>query len=83
MIISAIVIKLQGDGPVIFVQERVGLHNKIFKMYKFRTMVEQKPEEEEKEWTTRNDSRVTGFGRFLRKTSLDEVPQFFNLCPAC
>ena len=79
MIISAIVIKLQGDGPVIFVQERVGLHNKIFKMYKFRTMVEQKPEEEEKEWTTRNDSRVTGFGRFLRKTSLDEVPQFFNI----
>lgn len=79
MLVSAIVIKCQGDGPVIFVQERVGLHNKVFKMYKFRTMVEQKPEEEEKEWTKRNDSRVTGFGKFLRKTSLDEVPQFFNI----
>lgn len=79
MLISAVVIKSRHDGPVIFVQERVGLHNKVFKMYKFRTMVEQKPEEEEKEWTKRNDSRVTGFGKFLRKTSLDEVPQFFNI----
>ena len=79
MLVSAIVIKAQGDGPVIFVQERVGLHNKVFKMYKFRTMVEQKPEEEEKEWTTKNDPRVTPFGSFLRKTSLDEVPQFFNI----
>lgn len=79
MIVSAIVIKCQGDGPVIFVQERVGLHNKVFKMYKFRTMVEQKPEEEEKEWTVKNDARVTKFGKFLRKTSLDEVPQFINI----
>ena len=79
MLISAIVIKAQDDGPVIFVQERVGLHNKTFKMYKFRTMVEQKPEEEEKEWTVKNDCRVTKFGKFLRKTSLDEVPQFFNI----
>ena len=79
MLLSVIVIKAHNDGPVFFVQERVGLHNKIFKMYKFRTMVEQKPEEEEKEWTTKNDSRVTGFGKFLRKTSLDETPQFFNI----
>ena len=79
MLISAIVIKAQDDGPVIFVQERVGLHNKTFKMFKFRTMREQKPEEEEKEWTKKNDARVTKFGRFLRKTSLDEVPQFFNI----
>jgi len=79
MLLSVIVIKSRGDGPVLFVQERVGLHNKIFKMYKFRTMVEQKPEEEEKEWTTKNDPRVTGFGKFLRKTSLDETPQFFNI----
>lgn len=79
MVISAIVIKAQSSGPVIFVQERVGLHNKTFKMYKFRTMIEQKPEEEEKEWTKKNDPRVTRFGKFLRKTSLDEVPQFFNI----
>ena len=79
MLLSVIVIKARGDGPVFFVQERVGLHNKVFKMYKFRTMVEQKPEEEEKEWTTKNDPRVTGFGKFLRRTSLDETPQFFNI----
>ena len=64
---------------MLFVQERVGLHNKVFKMYKFRTMIEQKPEEEEKEWTIKNDPRVTGFGKFLRRTSLDETPQFFNI----
>jgi Undecaprenyl-phosphate glucose phosphotransferase len=79
MLLSVIVIKSRKDGPVLFVQERVGLHNKVFKMYKFRTMIEQKPEEEEKEWTTKNDPRVTGFGKFLRRTSLDETPQFFNI----
>ena len=79
MLLSVIIIKCHRDGPVLFVQERVGLHNKVFKMYKFRTMVEQKPEEEEKEWTTKNDPRVTGFGKFLRRTSLDETPQFFNI----
>ena len=79
MLLSVIVIKSRKDGPVLFVQDRVGLHNKVFKMYKFRTMIEQKPEEEEKEWTTKNDPRVTGFGKFLRRTSLDETPQFFNI----
>jgi exopolysaccharide biosynthesis polyprenyl glycosylphosphotransferase len=79
MLLSVIVIKSRKDGPVLFVQERVGLHNKVFKMYKFRTMIEQKPEEEEKEWTTKNDPRVTGFGKFLRRTSLDETPLFFNI----
>ncbi|MBQ8247884.1 MAG: undecaprenyl-phosphate glucose phosphotransferase [Lachnospiraceae bacterium] len=79
MLVSAIVIKCSGGGPVIFKQERVGLHNKTFKMYKFRTMEVQKPQEESKAWTVKNDPRVTKFGRFLRKTSLDEVPQFFNI----
>lgn len=79
MLISAIVIKCSGDGPVIFKQERVGLHNKTFKMYKFRTMEVQKPQDESKAWTVKNDPRVTKFGRFLRKTSLDEVPQFYNI----
>lgn len=79
MLISAIVIKCSGGGPVIFKQERVGLHNKTFKMYKFRTMAEQKPQEESKAWTVKNDPRVTKFGRFLRKTSLDEIPQFYNI----
>ena len=79
LIVSAILIKLTSEGPIIFKQERVGLHNKPFQMYKFRTMEVQKPSEEKKEWTTRDDPRVTKVGRVLRKTSIDEMPQFFNV----
>ncbi len=79
MIVSAILIKATSDGPVIFAQERVGLHNKPFQMYKFRTMIEQNEAEEAKGWTTRDDPRVTKIGRFLRRTSLDELPQLFNI----
>ena len=79
MLIAAIVIKCSDEGPVIFKQERVGLHNKTFQIYKFRTMAVQKPQEESKAWTVKNDPRVTKFGKFLRKTSLDEIPQFYNI----
>ncbi|MBO4266951.1 MAG: undecaprenyl-phosphate glucose phosphotransferase [Lachnospiraceae bacterium] len=79
MIISAILIKATSKGPVIFAQERVGLHNKPFQMYKFRTMIEQSEAEEAKGWTTKDDPRVTGIGKFLRRTSLDELPQLFNI----
>ena len=79
MLISAILIKVTSTGPVIFKQERVGLHNKPFQMYKFRSMTQQAATEEKKAWTVRDDPRVTGVGRFLRKTSLDELPQLFNI----
>ena len=79
MLVVAILIKLSGPGPIIFKQERVGLHNKPFMMYKFRSMVQQAPEAEKKGWTTPHDPRVTKVGRFIRKTSIDEVPQFFNV----
>ena len=79
MLISALLIKATSEGPVIFKQERVGLHNKIFKMYKFRTMEVQKQTSEESAWTVKDDPRVTKIGKFLRKTSLDELPQFFNI----
>ncbi len=79
MIVSAILIKATSDGPVIFAQERVGLHNKPFQMYKFRTMIEQTEAEEAKGWTTKDDPRVTKVGKFLRRTSLDELPQLFNI----
>ena len=79
LIVSAILIKVTSDGPIIFKQERVGLHNKPFQMYKFRTMEVQKPNEEKKEWTTRDDPRVTKVGKVLRRTSIDEMPQFFNV----
>lgn len=79
MIVSAVLIKATSKGPVIFAQERVGLHNKPFQMYKFRTMIEQTEAEEAKGWTTKDDPRVTKVGRFLRRTSLDELPQLFNI----
>ena len=78
-IIIAIIIKLTSKGPIIFKQERVGLHNKIFTMYKFRSMVEQKDEEEKKAWTVESDPRTTKVGAFIRKISFDELPQFFNV----
>ena len=79
MLISAIAVRCSGSGPVIFKQERVGLHNKPFRMYKFRTMEQQCPKEESKAWTVKNDPRVTCVGKFLRRTSLDELPQLFNI----
>ncbi|MBR1472182.1 MAG: undecaprenyl-phosphate glucose phosphotransferase [Lachnospiraceae bacterium] len=79
MLVSAVLIKLTDGGKVIFSQERVGLHNRPFKMYKFRTMREQKEEEEKEGWTKKGDPRVTGIGKFLRRTSLDEIPQLFNV----
>ncbi len=79
MLIVAIVIKLTSKGPVIFSQVRVGKNNKTFKMYKFRSMTLQTEEEEEKAWTTNNDPRVTTVGKFIRRTSIDELPQLFNI----
>ncbi len=66
-------------GPIIYKQTRIGLHSKPFTMYKFRTMRVQSAEEEKKGWTTKNDDRVTKFGSLLRRTSIDEMPQFFNV----
>lgn len=79
MLLAAILVKATSPGPVIFKQERVGLHNKPFYMYKFRTMELQKPSQEKKAWTVKDDPRVTKVGKVLRKTSLDELPQFFNI----
>ncbi|GIM45656.1 undecaprenyl-phosphate glucose phosphotransferase [Collibacillus ludicampi] len=75
----AIGIKLTSPGPVLFVQERVGKNRRIFKMYKFRTMKVSSESVSDTYWTTPNDPRKTKFGTFLRKTSLDELPQFFNV----
>ena len=79
MTIVSIIIKATSRGPLIYSQVRVGLHNKEFKMYKFRSMAVQKESEEKKAWTTFNDPRVTPIGRFIRKTSIDELPQLFNV----
>lgn len=79
MLVCALLVKFTSSGPVIFKQERVGLHNKPFYMYKFRSMAVLPTKEEKKAWTVRNDPRVTGVGKILRKTSLDELPQLFNI----
>ena len=79
MILTAIAIKLTSPGPIIFKQERIGYNGKPFMMYKFRSMKVQDPSEEESEWTTKDDPRKTKVGEFIRKTSIDELPQFFNV----
>lgn len=79
MLVTAIAIKLTSPGPIIFKQERIGYRGKPFMMYKFRSMYVQDPDEEKSKWTTKNDSRKTPVGSFIRKTSIDELPQFFNV----
>ena len=73
--VVAAVIKLSDGGPVFFLQRRVGLDGEIFMMTKFRSMVVQDEKDEKKGWTTKNDPRVTPIGKFIRKTSIDELPQ--------
>ncbi len=79
MLTAAIAVKMTSRGPLIFKQERVGLHNKPFQMYKFRSMEVQSDVDEKKGWTVKNDPRVTKVGRILRSTSIDELPQLFNV----
>lgn len=79
MLLIAVLVKTTSAGPVIFAQERIGKHNKPFRMYKFRSMRSQTGQDEEKDWTVENDPRVTKVGRFIRRTSLDELPQLFNI----
>ena len=79
MLIAAILVKTTSKGPLIYKQERVGLHNRPFMMYKFRSMEVEDPGREKKKWTIKNDPRVTNVGKFIRRTSIDELPQLFNI----
>ena len=79
MLLMCLIIKLTSPGPLIYKQERVGLHNQTFWMYKFRSMEVQPETEEKKAWTVKNDPRVTPVGKFMRHTSIDELPQLFNI----
>ena len=79
MLVTAIAIKLTSPGPLIYTQERVGLHNRTFRMYKFRSMDVQSPKKERGAWTVPGDPRVTKVGKIIRKTSIDELPQLFNI----
>jgi lipopolysaccharide/colanic/teichoic acid biosynthesis glycosyltransferase len=80
----ALVIRFTSPGPIIFKQRRVSLGVKTFKIYKFRTMYHIQDEDEpwahlKDKWTERNDPRITPIGRWLRRTSLDELPQLLNV----
>ena len=77
LIITAIAIKLDSNGPIIFKQPRLGKNGKVFNMYKFRSMVVNA--EAGGVYSDNNDPRITKVGNFLRKTSIDELPQFINI----
>ena len=79
MLIIAIIIKLDSPGPAIFKQERVGLKGKVFHIYKFRSMCVNAEHTGSGVYSGKGDARVTRVGKFLRASSLDELPQFFNI----
>ena len=77
LLAAAIGVKLTSPGPVIFKQERVGLNKELFTMYKFRSMVVN--DQSNTAWSTNEDPRKTKFGAFIRKFSIDELPQLYNV----
>jgi len=79
MALIAIAIRLDSPGPVLFGQKRYGFNNNEFTVYKFRTMVAEAARESDLRQATRNDPRITRLGALLRRTSLDELPQLFNV----
>lgn len=79
MIVTAIAIKLESKGPVIFKQKRHGFNNELIEIYKFRSMYTDMSDADASKLVTKSDPRVTKVGRFIRKTSIDELPQFFNV----
>jgi Undecaprenyl-phosphate glucose phosphotransferase len=78
MLATALAIKLDSKGPVLFKQKRHGFNNEVIEVYKFRSMYTDKSDPTAKKTVTKNDPRVTRVGRFIRKASIDELPQFFN-----
>jgi len=79
MLISALLVAFTSKGPVFYKQERVGLQNQVFDIYKFRSMVVDAEKHEKPQWALEKDPRITPVGRFLRRTRLDELPQLFNV----
>ncbi len=79
LIITAILIKIESPGPLFYIQERVGLHGKIFKLLKFRSMAESAEKESGPQFAVKGDMRVTRIGKLIRKIRLDEVPQLINI----
>ncbi len=78
-LVLVVAVKLDSPGPVLFRQKRVGIHKKYFNILKFRTMPQDAPSEVPKHLQTESEQQFTRLGRFLRRTSLDELPQIFNI----
>lgn len=78
ILITCILVRLESKGNPIYSQKRVGLNNKEFSIYKIRSMVSD-AEASGAKWATKNDSRITTIGKFIRMTRIDELPQFFNI----
>jgi exopolysaccharide biosynthesis polyprenyl glycosylphosphotransferase len=79
MLLVALIVKVTSPGPVLFKQNRVGLNGKIFQIFKFRSMVVDAERGTGAVWAKKNDPRVTPFGKIMRTTRLDELPQIFNV----
>jgi putative colanic acid biosysnthesis UDP-glucose lipid carrier transferase len=79
LIIITVIIRIDSPGPAIFKQKRYGFNNRVFDIYKFRTMRVEQPTNEPTRQAVKGDARVTRIGRFLRRSSLDELPQLFNV----
>nr|WP_232055082.1 sugar transferase [Vibrio taketomensis] len=75
MLITAILIKIENPGPILFIQDRIGQGGKAFKIYKFRSMTV-KPQGAKDKFASEEQARVTKIGRFIRKVRIDELPQF-------
>jgi len=78
-LLLSLLIKLESKGPIFYRQERVGKGGKLFRVFKFRSMVNDAEKKSGPVWADRNDSRVTGMGRILRKSRIDEIPQLINV----
>ena len=79
LIAVALAVKLQDGGPVFFMQKRMGRGNRFFNMYKFRSMTQSLCDKDGNQSASKNDQRITRVGRFIRGTSIDELPQLFNV----
>ncbi|WP_232684034.1 sugar transferase [Leuconostoc mesenteroides] len=78
LVIIALIVKLTSKGPILFIQERYGRNSRLFKLYKFRSMTKSAPQIANSKFTD-IQNYITPFGMFIRKTSLDELPQLWNI----